>query len=318
MKKVLFLILVSFSLYSCNRGMNQSIMEPLDVKVLKSQIKNDSTFTALYKNTQELRAWILKSDIRQAKYGEITYKRIKKYQSKMQDTTFTNKILDAQREEYELLYGDYTSEVDSVMRYWYEYSKEYSLDSLVKIEFNDLWKEYYSYSGDVKDVNIGFSITPLKGTIQQLIFRYCIKSKISSDGKMNYYDSHRCLASSPISSKRTLYWEADYSDEKYLKNMSASTVKRDYDFIIEVVEVRKAGENMSEKLELIPKYVQYALDDNDFDGGIWKDDIIKEDINPEYVSFWTYAKPKFDEQIKKVDPLVYELYDEKLNDDDDE
>ena len=317
MKRFFYITFSILCLTGCSNGLNKSILEPLEVNELKKLMKADSTFTNFYKDAQELRTLILKSDVHQAKYGDVTYKRLKKFENKIADTTFVNKLLNSQREEYKLLYPDYTSEVDSLMTYWNDFQNEHSLDSLVSVSFKELWKEYYSYSGDVRSVNIGFEVSPLKGTIQQLIFRYCIKSKISNDGKMSTWDSHRCLASSPISKTKTLYWEADYSDEKYLKNMSSESVIRDYDFIIEIVEVRIGGENMSERLESMPKYVRYALDDNDLDGGIWKDDIIKECINPEYVSFWTYAEPKLNEEIKKIDPLVYELLHEDSDSNDD-
>ena len=214
MKRFLTFSITCLLLASCNGGLNHSILEPLDVKDLKKQMKADSTFTSFYKDVQDLRTWIMKSDVRQAKYGEITYKRLKKFDEKTTDTTFTKKLFKSEKEVYDLLYPDYSQQIDSIMRYWGAYREKYSLDSLVKIEFKELWKEYYSYSGDVKDVNIGFEVTPLKGTIQQLIFRYCIKSKISNDGKLSAWDSHRCLASSPISRTKTLYWEADNSDEK--------------------------------------------------------------------------------------------------------
>ena len=318
MKKIIVCIFVAVSLISCSGGLNKSIIEPLDVDVLKKQMKNDEDFSEFYKEIQEMRSWILSSDIRQAKYSDITYAQYRKFDKKVNDTTFTNKLSEKIHKEYDVLYPDYTKQVDSVMKYWNGYMKENSLDSLVKIEFSDLWKERYSYSGDVKDVNIGFAVTPLKGTIEQLIFRYCIKSKISNDGKMDIWNSHRCLSSSPISKTKTLYWEADYSDEKYLKNMTAETVKRDYDFLIEVVEVRIDGTNMSEKLALVPKYVKYALDDKALDGGYWKDSIIKETINPEYESFWDYAMPKMNDEYKKIDPVVFDLINDYQHSDDED
>lgn len=316
MKKIIYLMLSIAILSSCGGGLNRSIIEPLDVKALKKQMKADTTFTDFYKDVQDLRTWVMASDIRQAKYGDVTYARLKKFEKKTQDTTYINKLNEKYHAEYDVLYPDYSAQVDSVMKHWASYVQENSLDSLVTIEFSDLWKERYSYSGDIRSVNIGFSVTPLKGDIQQLVFRYCIKSKISSDGKMSILDSHRCLASSPIRGKKTLYWEADYSDEKYLKGKSSDEVKRDYDFIIEVVEVRVNGENMSEKMEVVPKYVKYALDDELFDGGYWKDDIITETIDPDHVSFWKFSEPKYKEDVKKVDPLVFEMLQE--NDESDE
>lgn len=306
-------------LVSCNSGLNKSILEPLTVDELKANMKKDTVFTDFYSDIQKVREYVMESDIRQAKYADVTYKRVYKYKKELSDTTFVNKIRNEQRELYDLQYPTYKSEVDSILTYWKAYKNKYSLDSLVTIKYEELWKEYYSYSNDVKSVNIGFKVTPLKGTIQQLVFRYCIKSKISNDGSMSIWDSHRCLASSPIYSARTLYWEADYSDEKYLKNMSSSQVSRDYDFNIEIVEVRMNGENMSEKLEAMPNSVSRALrwEDDEYMSDYYVSEIIKELINPEYVAFYDFFINALTKEQKKIDPEVYEMLKEWRDSDDD-
>ena len=226
--------------------------------------------------------------------------------------TFVKEFEAEQKVLYEKQYSDYSHEVDSILAYWKEYKDSYSLDSFVIIEFDELWKEYYSYSGDVKNVNIGFKVTPLKGTIEQLIFKYCIKSKISNDGSMSLLNSHRCLASSPISRSRTLYWEADYSDEKYLKQMTSSQVLRDYDFNIELVEVRVNGENMSEKIEEIPSSVSNALRWESMKE-YYTDDIVKEFIDPSYVGFLEFYHNAILEKQKMFDPEVFGMLEEWEN-----
>lgn len=179
MRKVLLMLCVAFGM-GCSNGLNKPIIETLSVDELKANMESDTTFTDFYKDVQRLRSWVLGSDVNQAKWGNITYNDLKKYQKKVTDTTFTKKLAETFREEYKHLYPDYSSKVDSIMNNWREYKEQNKLETYVKIEFAELWKEYYSYSGDVKDVNVGFRVTPLKGTIEQLVFRYDIKSKISN------------------------------------------------------------------------------------------------------------------------------------------
>lgn len=306
MKKIILILCVTFGM-GCSNGLNKPIIETLSVDELKANMEKDTAFTDFYKEVQRLRSWVLESDVNQAKWGNITYNDLKKYRNKSTDTIFIKKLAETFKEEYGHLYPDYSSQVDSIMNYWREYKEQNKLETYVKIEFAELWKEYYSYSGDVKDVNVGFRVTPLKGTIEQLIFRYDIKSKISNSKTIGLYDGNRCLASSPIRSSKVLYWEADYSDEKYLKSMTNTEVKRDYDFLIEIVEVRIDGENLSEKIEAIPHSVNMALKYCSSNDNYYADDIIKELIDSTYLSFHDYALPKYDEALRNINPEVYDF-----------
>ena len=79
MKYIKFLPIALLLFASCNNGMNKSILETLTVDELKSNIKKDDAFTDFYSGIQEMREYIMASDIAQAKYAEITYKRVYKY-----------------------------------------------------------------------------------------------------------------------------------------------------------------------------------------------------------------------------------------------
>ncbi len=318
MKRVfLFFASAVFLLASCSHGMNKSIIEPLSVSELKANMK-DTTFTDFYSEAQKISQWIIASDVRQAKFGDITYKRLKKYTKHAQDTVFFGKKEKAWKEDYDKLYPDYSKQVDSIMNHWRAYKESYNMDSLVTIEFGELWKEYYSYSGGIRSVNIGFKITPLKGKIDQLIFRYEMKTKVSNDGSISIWNGHRCVASSPISAPRTLYWEADYTDEKRLQGLSSADVKRDYDFNIELVNVRVNGENFEDKLNEIPdpvhKALKYCTDGNNW----YEDDIIRLLINPDYKDFYDYTSPLVEAEMKNFDPEVHDLLKSYFDSDDDD
>ena len=83
MKKILFLCVVTLVVTSCNSGMNKSILEPLTVDELKVNMKKDTTFTDFYSDIQKVREYVMGSDVRQAKYADITYKRVYKYEKKL-------------------------------------------------------------------------------------------------------------------------------------------------------------------------------------------------------------------------------------------
>lgn len=317
MKKTIYLLFSFLLLASCsNNGLQKSFTEPLSVDELKKNIKKDTTFTRFYSEVQDLREWVIGNDVRQAKYNDITYKRLNKYEKHGSDTTFFNKKKEGWKVEYDKVYPNYDSQVDSILNYWRAYKEQYNMDSLVVIEYDRLWKEYYSYSGDIRNVNIGFKITPLKGKIDQLIFRYEMKTKVSNDGSSSSYssiwNSHRCVATSPITKPTTLYWEADYSDEKTLKGRSSEEVKRDYDFIIELVNVRINGENYEDKLNLIPESVSHYFrwEDEDFMTNYYKAEIVKELIDKDYKSFSDYSYSLMEEEMKSYDPEVYALFEE--------
>lgn len=316
MRKYVFVLLVFLTvLTSCSdHGMSKSIVEPLTVDELRANMK-DSTFNEFYEYVQKLRGWIVESDVRQAKYGEITYKRLKKYFTHGQDTVFFNKKEEEWTKAYESMYPDYSNQIDSIMTYWRKYKEQYNMDSLVDIEFDGLRKEYY-YSGGIRNVYLGFKITPLKGTVDQLVFRYKMVLKVNSEKNNNLYglfDSHRCVATSPIAISKTLYWEADYSDENALKGKSSSDVKRDSDFRIELVNIRVNGENYEDKLNLIPSPVRDALSLSSSDYNYYKDDIIKLLLNPDYKGYYDYARPLYEAEMKDYDSEVYELLDEYDN-----
>jgi hypothetical protein len=289
--------------------MNRSILESLSVDELKAHINEDSTFTKFYSEAQKMGEWISESELREAQYGEITYERLRKYLRHGKSSLFWEIKGEAWQEDYNRLYPDYHEQVDSIMNYWREHVARYNMDSVVTVEFSDLRKEYY-YSGDVRDVYIGFKITPLKETVDQLIFRYEMKTKVGNDGEISAFNSHRCVATTPVSEPTTLYWEADYSDEKALKSRTSDDVRREYDFNIELVNIRINGENYEDKLKEVPEPVQMALKHCTPEDNWYEVDIIKQLINPSYKDFYEYTRPLVDAEMKRFDSEVFSLFEE--------
>ena len=84
MRKVLLMLCVAFGM-GCSNGLNKPIIETLSVDELKANMESDTTFTDFYKDVQRLRSWVLGSDVNQAKWGNITYNDLKKFQKKVTD-----------------------------------------------------------------------------------------------------------------------------------------------------------------------------------------------------------------------------------------
>lgn len=309
MKKNFYLLLIAVLFASCNGPLNKPIVEPLTVEELRSITKEDTTFIEFYEDIQEFRQSFFSEDINQVKYGDISYKQLQKYFAYNQDTIFTKPIIEKAETEWEEKYNHYSHKVDSLSDYWKKYLAENSIASYVNIEFDHIDKDYYTYSNEIKDVNLAFKLTPLKGTIQQISFSYKIKSKLQSDEKeslySSFFDDNRgsCISTTPFSKPVVRYWEVNYTLEKTLKYKSNAEFKRDYDITFEVTKIRVNNKNITEDGLLIPEvmkdYFRFPY--------LYKDDVIKHFFNSEYISKWKYIRKAINDELKKKDEKCYDF-----------
>ncbi len=307
MKKLFFTLSVVLLITSCSGPLNKSIVEPLTVDELRAATKKDTAFIAFYEEVQGLRKSFFSNEMNQVKYGDITYKQLRKFINYQKDTTFTKPIIEKAKAEWTDKFGNYQSKLDSISDYWTKYLLENSLNSYVKIEFDHLYRDYYSYSGDVRNVYLALKLTPLQGTVQQISFTYKVKSKLKSDEResiySSIYDDNRgsCITTSPFSKAVIRNWEVGYALEKTLKYMSSDEFKRDYDITFEVTKIRVNDTNISEDDLLIPEvvkdYLKYPF--------LYEDDMIRKYINKEYVSEWEFYRNAINEVLKKKDEKIF-------------
>ena len=175
-----------------------------------------------------------------------------------------------------------------------------SLNKYVKVELASIDKEYYDYVGGIKEVNLGFRLTPLQGAIEQIRFNYGYKAKINGDNK--YYEKHNCISTAPFSIPIVRYWEVSYSDRDDFAGKIVETFLRDYNLYIEVTDVRKNGVNISADDFYVPKAVLECIEnEKDYPSllTLSKDDLIKELINKKYLGKWTIERRK-QKKYKKI------------------
>ena len=307
MKKLCILIIVSvFVFCACSKIPNKPIYEALDTKELSDAIKSDTLFLSFYTAVQEIVDDL--DEIEKATYNDITYRRLFDYSKFLTDTTYWKPLHEKWEKEWESKYKHYDRDADSIITHWKKYKEENSLDKYVKIELAKIDKEYYSYTGGIKDVNLGFRLTPLQGKIEQLAFSYGYQAKLYEDNA--YYEKHRCQTTTPLLTSVIRYWEVGYSDRKTFANHNVETFLRDHNLYIEITALRKDGVNISVDDISIPKTVSKCLEyENKYPSlyELFKDDVIKEFVYKEYLTEREYINNNADMIRKEKDELCFDF-----------
>jgi len=314
----IFKILIIICLFcSCSNPLDKSILEPLEVEELKKVIKSDTTFENLYTKIQTVRESILENELKQVKWVDLSYQSLLDYKEFRRDTSIWNPL---RQKNFKLWKQEndttgFSNKVDSISNYWKNYFNENDLSNHVKVELVKLDKEYY-YSGGLRHVNLGFRLTPLKGKLDQVIFSYNLKPKITEDKNTrlsisDLLDRNRCLYSRPLYSSKTSYWKCDYSDEDILENKSLTSLKRDYNLNIVVEEIRKNGVNYDKDDIDIPFSIEQLWKEEQITDSYmydyYKIDIYKEYIDSDFIEFWEYYDEKKIKILKEKFPLEFEF-----------
>lgn len=302
---LIFGLAIIFS--SCSNISDKPVSEKLSTDELSKAIKSDTLFTSFYENLRKKVDEM--DDIKKAKFNDVTYRRLFKFVKFSQDTTYWKPLYEKWEKEWEKDFGIYSTKADSTLNHWKKFLEENSLDKYVKVELAVIDKDYYDYIGGLKDVNLGFRLTPLQGSIEQIRFNYGYKAKINGD---KYFERHNCISTSPFSVPTIRYWEVGYSDKDDFAGKTVETFLRDYNLQIEVTKIRKDGVNISTDDFNIPEEVSdyFTYGDEDFMKDYYKDKVIKKIIYKDYLDKWEYTSKKADEIREKEDKLCFDFLKE--------
>lgn len=307
----LFILGLTIIFSSCSDIPDKTVFEKLTTDELSKAIKSDTMFTSFYENIRKSVDEM--DDIKKAKFNDVTYSRLFEYYKFLLDTTYWKPLSEKWEKEWEKEFGVYSAKADSTINYWKKYLTENSLDKYVRIELVNISKDYYDYIGGLKEVNLGFRMTPLQGPVQQIRFDYGYKAKIYGDDKS--YEKHRCIEIEPLNSSRIGYWEVDYLDKDIFAGKNVETFLRDYNVYIEVVEIRKDGVNISTADFAVPKEVTECLEiEKEYPTlfEMYKDDLTKNLIKKDYIGKWEYSNKKTDQVQENEDKLCHDFLKELL------
>lgn len=290
-------VALSIFIVGCSPVPNTSVFENLSTQDLAKVLEVDPSFESMYLQvTEGIQSF---NEIDKAKFNDITWKKLYAMHKYSSDSLKIAPLFEQWTQEWIEQFGQYDEKVDSVIAYWQDYKNKNSLDRFVRVEFAEIDKEYYSYSFDVKEVNLGFKLIPVDGRVEQVKFNYRYSAKIN-----NYYgDRHNCISTSPFSVPVVRYWGVGYDEEKTLKNLSTAAFIRDYDIQIEVTDVRKDGVNYSVADLDIPESVRdYFNNETTVMSYYYRTDIIRELLCPSFKPDYEYVFDKWEELMTSKFP----------------
>jgi len=316
MRKILSLLMSVFFIASCSNPTDKNIFDKLTVKELKSEIKKDSLFETTYKLIEFQKDSVLTSELDKVRWTDLTYSRIHDLMKFVSDTTITNPLREKFKAKWKSKYDKVAKEIDSISEFWKKYAKENSLEQYVKVELVSIDKEYYSYSSGIRNVNLGFKLSPLKGKIDQMRFGYEIQPKLDEDDKNSLYSDlfstmnySWCRMSRPFSKPTTRYWEANSTNENILESRSVKTLLRDYNVNIKIDEIRINGKNIDRDDLGIPKSIErhWEYENDRLLSDLYMDDVAQELLGKRFVKDYEFISEKMDSIYRKEDKLAYEF-----------
>jgi len=307
MKKLfLSIFIVGFVIASCNRISNKPVSQKLSTSELSKAVESDTTFSYFYENIRKSVEEI--SDIKKAKYNEVTYDRIFTYFKFITDTAYWKPLIEKWEGEWTSEFAVNLSKADSALKFWRKYLEINSLNKYVNIELARIDKSYYEYIGGLKEVQLGFRLTPILGGVEQIRFTYGYKAKINGDDK--YYEKHSCISTSPFSSPTTRFWEVEYSNRNTFGGENVESFLRDYNLYINITSIRKDGININIDDISVPAKIAECFEyEKDYPAlfKLSREELIKEIINNDYVTKSEYVAKKTAEVREEKDKLCFDF-----------
>ena len=309
MRKIIKLsvLLIVLGLSSCNSPLKKSVIEPLEIKDLKNIIEKDTLFEFTYKAIQEIRNLKLTDDVEKAKWSDMTYNRVHKVFQLYSDTLAQSKYTGKIKSDWNSKYGFYLRKTDSISNYWKKYKKEKSLNNYVRIELFDIQTED-------KRVKIGFKITALKTPLKEISFDYIFIDK-SEKEKIKEWDKYPILNDNTVSynrfeniSESKVYWKGDWRNQDKFEDKILEEILKKYVFKLKLNSISNNGVTIYESDIKIPYSIERMLEtEDDFMYEYYREDVVKEFINSEFVRYDKFKSIKLDSIARKIDPKAIEF-----------
>lgn len=324
--KYLIPIIVSVLFISCNNPSSKSLMTKLTPEEINTLSKKDTLFKDFYEKLVVVRDSVLVSEVEKSEYVELTYGDYLNLSDFYGDTIYWKKMDKGIEERWESEFQPIEKEIDSVVDFYVKRYEKNNLNNYLKIELDRVKTDYYSYTSGVKDVSLGFKLTPLKGTVQQVVFYYSIEPKIDEDKEDPLFgnllkDLNGCRSTTPFSRPVVRYWNVGYDWKDVLSGSSKNEVLRDYNIEIEIDRIRVNDTNLHKKDSELPydieQYIKYK--ESDIMVSYYEESISKEYLNKRFVSLWDFKFKVQDsiintnEKFKKIREIEKKYFDRDLN-----
>lgn len=304
--KSIFLVAVAIIMASCSSGVpNKSIFKSLSSKEIERGVKVDPSFEEFYDGITEI--MFLIPDAPKERYKNLTYKNTFEAYRIRKDINHLSKYFKNWDKEWEDKYERDFEKLDSLLNYWDTYVKQNPPEKFAKVELVGISRGWDSY-----DAN--FKITSLCDDLESVFFKFNFSQK--NDPKKSA--SKECSAyfyNSLNSSESGVDSEYISSDKlNSLNEVSLDGFLQQYDYSIEYLGVRCGGHSYGRRSDNnIPSSVKFYWENTDSTRVLLKkEDIIKCEIDENYVSKIQYRKDKAREWLDEKYPQEMEFLDEIL------
>ena len=300
-------------LVGCQSPLEKSVLEPLTTKQLDKVAKEDKSFLATYSIVEEKWNYIT-SPADSARWRAVTYSRLHNYLNTTKSAELNSPLFDKLRSDWENSYIQSNNAVDSIVAYWKNYLSVNSPDSLVSVTFAGV--ELDKFRNQKKEIDtlvkVKVKIKPLSGAIDSLSLLYGFSLDSSNvhyyfpfNGKLNF-----------IKHKRTLQDSIIIKVYPYLLPcVKQALVKHDstVQFKVAMHSVYSNGKcyNADSLKKDLPTAVlaliesETSMGEPMFDASFYRENIIREEIDPAFVSQSAYIKLNAEQFYRELDSLVF-------------
>lgn len=293
------LLLFVSGLISCSGPMDHSVTEPIPIEELKTIIDKDTLFELTYKAVQKIRETKLTDDVEKAKWSDITYKNVHDVVLLYGDSTLQNKYIPKIKDKWESKFSSDLKKADSISDYWKKYIEDNSIENYAEVELFD-----------IQDYRVGLRITPLKGTLDAISIYYSFIEKEKKDeiSKFEKYPitfkrtTHYHVF--PRTSKSKIIWERDYEFNDIIGDKLLEEVLKEYVFKFYLSSVTVNGVRHTDYtlLRELPTDIKLMLEYEAQGLDRFKEKVIQDYLNKDYLSFNMYKLNKVDSIIKVLHP----------------
>lgn len=300
-------------LTGCQSPLEKSVLEPLTTKQLDKVAKEDKSFLATYSIVEEKWNYIT-SPADSARWRDVTYARLHNYLNAIKSAELNSPLFRKLRNDWENSYAQSNDKVDSIVAYWKNYLSTNSPDSLVSVVFSGAELERLRNSRKEIDtlVKVKLKIKALKSQVDSLSLSYGFSLDTCGVDSV-------CICNDTLNSI------------KYNRKISDSITTKVYPYLLPQIKRALIGTDSLLNFKVILHSVysggkchnddslkkdvpaavlaliesETSFNDPMFDSNFYRENIIREQINPAFVSQSAYIKLNAEEYYKELDSLVF-------------
>lgn len=293
---VAIIVLIVVNMIQGMYRLDKSILEPLDPNDVAAIIKDDPQFRKVYELTNTIREQVRTPEDK-AKYGEITYKRLRDYMNYFGNKMYTDEQIEVFRKNYESeIHEPVKPKVDELVKKWQKFVEENDVNKYLEIQVQT---SYTTDGWGTSHPAWYFVIKTPKGKLADC--DVTVECKNPEQGYESYGTSTQHFGS-----LEELQEQVGRDNQKYWVNVTNSDFWNEYQMIPTINSVTLANGKVitADAANEVPETVKAYLDNKNADTEFA---MIKELIDKTYPSENEYAAKQLEKKLQELDPLCYEL-----------